>query len=63
MTYLIPKGVPKQRNDYRPITCMSNFYKLTTKLRNASNAANSRAQETLFRKPAWYGKNGPGSKV
>ena len=31
ITYLIPKGVPKQGSDYRPITCMSNLYKLTTK--------------------------------
>ena len=31
ITYLIPKGIPKQGSDFRPITCMSNLYKLTTK--------------------------------
>ncbi len=31
ITYLIPKGSPKKGSDYRPITCMSNLYKLTTK--------------------------------
>ena len=31
ITYLIPKGTPKQGSDFRPITCMSNLYKLTTK--------------------------------
>ncbi|TBU20345.1 reverse transcriptase [Hamiltosporidium tvaerminnensis] len=31
LTYLIPKGTPKTGSDYRPITCMSNLYKLTTK--------------------------------
>jgi len=31
ITYLIPKGIPIQGSDYRPITCMSNLYKLTTK--------------------------------
>jgi len=31
ITYLIPKGIPKKGSDYRPITCMSNLYKLTTK--------------------------------
>ena len=31
ITYLIPKGVPKKGSDFRPITCMSNLYKLTTK--------------------------------
>ncbi|KAL6120503.1 hypothetical protein NUSPORA_02763 [Nucleospora cyclopteri] len=30
-TYLIPKGTPSKRSDFRPITCMSNLYKLTTK--------------------------------
>ena len=30
-TYLLPKGVPTQGSDFRPITCMSNLYKLTTK--------------------------------
>ncbi|TBU01679.1 reverse transcriptase, partial [Hamiltosporidium magnivora] len=29
--YLIPKGIPRRGSDYRPITCMSNLYKLTTK--------------------------------
>jgi hypothetical protein len=28
---LIPKGTPKSGKDFRPITCMSNLYKLTTK--------------------------------
>ena len=31
ITYLIPKGVPQKGSDFRPITCMSNLYKLTTK--------------------------------
>jgi hypothetical protein len=31
ITYLIPKGTPVQGSDFRPITCMSNLYKLTTK--------------------------------
>ena len=31
ITYLIPKGMPQQGSDFRPITCMSNLYKLTTK--------------------------------
>ncbi|TBU11342.1 reverse transcriptase, partial [Hamiltosporidium tvaerminnensis] len=31
LTYLIPKGSPQRGSDYRPITCMSNLYKLTTK--------------------------------
>jgi hypothetical protein len=31
ITYLIPKGIPKKGSDFRPITCMSNLYKLTTK--------------------------------
>jgi len=31
ITYLIPKGIPVKGSDFRPITCMSNFYKLTTK--------------------------------
>ena len=31
ITYLLPKGIPMQGSDFRPITCMSNLYKLTTK--------------------------------
>lgn len=31
ITYLIPKGEPKKGSDFRPITCMSNLYKLMTK--------------------------------
>jgi hypothetical protein len=31
VTYLIPKCIPVKGNDFRPITCMSNLYKLTTK--------------------------------
>ena len=31
ITYLIPKGSPKKGSDFRPITFMSNLYKLTTK--------------------------------
>ncbi|KAF9760562.1 hypothetical protein NGRA_3127, partial [Nosema granulosis] len=31
ITYLIPKGTPMSGKDFRPITCMSNLYKLTTK--------------------------------
>ncbi len=31
LTYLIPKGKPTRGSDFRPITCMSNLYKLTTK--------------------------------
>ncbi|TBU11757.1 reverse transcriptase, partial [Hamiltosporidium tvaerminnensis] len=31
LTYLIPKSVPQKGSDYRPINCMSNLYKLTTK--------------------------------
>lgn len=31
ITYLLPKGIPKVGSDHRPITCMSNLYKLTTK--------------------------------
>ena len=31
ITYLIPKGKPDKGGDFRPITCMSNLYKLTTK--------------------------------
>ncbi|KAI4292762.1 hypothetical protein PAPHI01_2036 [Pancytospora philotis] len=30
ITYLIPKGTPAKGSDFRPITCMSNLYKLTT---------------------------------
>ncbi|KAF7682988.1 LINE-1 retrotransposable element ORF2 protein [Astathelohania contejeani] len=29
--YLIPKGNPCKGSDFKPITCMSNLYKLTTK--------------------------------
>ncbi|KAL6120426.1 hypothetical protein NUSPORA_02848 [Nucleospora cyclopteri] len=31
LTYLIPKGTPSKGSDFRPITCMSNLYKLITK--------------------------------
>lgn len=31
ITYLIPKDEPREGSDFRPITCMSNLYKLTTK--------------------------------
>ena len=31
ITYLIPKGCAIKGSDFRPITCMSNLYKLTTK--------------------------------
>ncbi|EQB60316.1 hypothetical protein NAPIS_ORF02093 [Vairimorpha apis BRL 01] len=31
ITYLIPKGTPTRGSDFRPITCMSNLYKLATK--------------------------------
>jgi len=31
ITYLIPKDNPTKGSDFRPITCMSNLYKLTTK--------------------------------
>ena len=31
ITYLIPKGTPTNGSDFRPITCMSNLYKLVTK--------------------------------
>ncbi|TBU13754.1 hypothetical protein CWI38_0345p0030 [Hamiltosporidium tvaerminnensis] len=31
LIYLIPKGTPKTGANYKPITCMSNLYKLTTK--------------------------------
>lgn len=31
ITYLIPKGTPTKGSDFKPITCMSNLYKLTTK--------------------------------
>ncbi|KAL6120545.1 hypothetical protein NUSPORA_02707 [Nucleospora cyclopteri] len=31
LTYLILKGTPSKGSDFRPITCMSNLYKLTTK--------------------------------
>ena len=31
ITYLLPKGTPVKGSDFRPITCMSNLYKLTTK--------------------------------
>lgn len=31
LTYLIPKGTAEKGSDFRPITCMSNLYKLTTK--------------------------------
>ena len=31
ITYLIPKSEPTKGSDFRPITCMSNLYKLTTK--------------------------------
>lgn len=31
LTYLIPKGTPTRGSDFRPITCMWNLYKLTTK--------------------------------
>ena len=30
ITYLILKGTPKHGSDFKPITCMSNLYKLTT---------------------------------
>ncbi|TBU10710.1 reverse transcriptase, partial [Hamiltosporidium tvaerminnensis] len=32
LTHLILKGIPRRGSDYRPITCMSNLYKLTTKV-------------------------------
>ena len=35
ITYLIPKGTPTRGGDFRPITCMSNLYKLTTRCVNA----------------------------
>ncbi|VDN04425.1 unnamed protein product [Thelazia callipaeda] len=31
ITYLIPKGVQSKGSNFRPITCMSNLYELTTK--------------------------------
>ncbi|TBT96905.1 hypothetical protein CWI36_3282p0010, partial [Hamiltosporidium magnivora] len=31
LKYLIPKGIPRRGSDYRPITCMLDLYKLTTK--------------------------------
>ena len=31
ITHLIPKNNPKKGSDFRPITCMSNLYKLVTK--------------------------------
>ncbi|KAF9762412.1 hypothetical protein NGRA_2030 [Nosema granulosis] len=31
LTYLFPKGNPTTGGDFRPITCMTNLYKLTTK--------------------------------
>ncbi|KAF7683828.1 hypothetical protein TCON_0969 [Astathelohania contejeani] len=31
ITYLIPKGNPSKGSDFRPITCMPNLYKPTTK--------------------------------
>ncbi len=31
ITYLIPKGTPKQGSDSKPITCISNLYRPTTK--------------------------------
>lgn len=31
ITYLLPKGKPTNGGDFRPITCMTNLYKLTTK--------------------------------
>ena len=31
-TYLIPKGEPKEASHFRPITCMSNLYKILTNL-------------------------------
>lgn len=31
ITYLIPKGSPAKGSDFRPITCVSNLYKLATK--------------------------------
>ena len=31
ITYLIPKGIPESGSNFRPITCTSNLYKLTTK--------------------------------
>ena len=31
ITHLIPKEISQTGKDYRPITCMSNLYKLTTK--------------------------------
>ena len=31
LTYLISKDTPTRGNNFRPITCMSNLYKLTTK--------------------------------
>ncbi|TBU20829.1 reverse transcriptase, partial [Hamiltosporidium tvaerminnensis] len=31
LTYLIPKGIPRRGFYYRPITCMLDLYKLTTK--------------------------------
>ena len=31
ITYLLPKGEPKSGGDFRPITCMSNLYKIVTK--------------------------------
>ncbi|KAL6120371.1 hypothetical protein NUSPORA_02907 [Nucleospora cyclopteri] len=31
LIYLIPKGTTSKGSDFRPITCMSNLYKLTKK--------------------------------
>ena len=31
LTYLISKGMPTRGSDFRPITCMSNLYRLTKK--------------------------------
>lgn len=31
ITYLVPEGTSTSGKDFRPITCMSNLYKLTTK--------------------------------
>ncbi len=36
LTFLIPKDVVKEAKHFRPITCLSNLFKLTTKLINQS---------------------------
>jgi hypothetical protein len=50
ITYLVPKGTPKSGSEFRPITCMSNLYKLPI------NCATKVMQETVEQRELLSGK-------